>query len=525
MFPNSINRLWPHRYWKQTFEPYRLGLEGRLIHPDSAILGLAWSPTDTKFASASEDHSVRVWDVFTCSQHLQLDGHAGDCTSVDWHPSLSLLASGSRDTLVRTTAINNMLVMSWSLVAALCMQARIPRILCLSAVAQQCSTSSARLCVQIKLWDARSGTHVCTYHGHQERVNCVKFHWNGNWLLSGSKDTTCKLFELRMNRELQRFLGHNKEVSTLAWHPLQESLFVTGGTDDALMHWFVDSENAAAVSRDVHGGAVNDIAWHPLGHMLMSVGYDASIKFWTRGRPGDVLLGHLATSTHGPNQQVEAAPGNPAPAKDIAEAPIPGLAPKPPPPRPPPGPPPGPPRPPGGPPPGSGPGAGEQQQAQGAAGPAAAGVTAQQPARAASPAVQLPPGPPPLRPPQAQAGAFQPPAQPDATMLAAADGNNAAAAPPRKMGQQARGRMGQAARGRMGGSRMGAGAGEFSGRGADSGQGQGFSDGMGASGFGRGDLRGMGGRGRGGRYQDHDDDDGGGYRGSGYACFLQKLSK
>jgi polyadenylation factor subunit 2 len=90
------------RYWKQTFEPYRLGLEGRLIHPDSAIYDVAWAPADTKFATASEDHSVRVWDVYSCAQHLQLDAHAGDCTSVDWHPTLSLLASGSRDTLVRS---------------------------------------------------------------------------------------------------------------------------------------------------------------------------------------------------------------------------------------------------------------------------------------------------------------------------------------------------------------------------------------------------------------------------------------
>jgi WD domain, G-beta repeat len=83
-------------------------------------------------------------------------------------------------------------------------------------------------CMQVKLWDARSGVHVTTYHGHQDRVNVVKFHWNGNWLLSGGKDAVCKLFELRMNRELQRFVGHTKDITSVVWHPSQEALFSTG---------------------------------------------------------------------------------------------------------------------------------------------------------------------------------------------------------------------------------------------------------------------------------------------------------
>jgi WD40 repeat protein len=90
-----------YRYWKPTFEPYRLGLEGRQIHAEGGVTGIAWAPTDLKFASSSEDSSVRVWDMYDCKLHLQLPGHASDCTSVDWHGSLSLLASGSRDTLVR----------------------------------------------------------------------------------------------------------------------------------------------------------------------------------------------------------------------------------------------------------------------------------------------------------------------------------------------------------------------------------------------------------------------------------------
>lgn len=88
------------RYWLSTFQPHRLGLEGRTIHPDGGILDLAWAPSDTKFASASEDSTVCVWDLHTCKLQTRIEAHAGDCTSVHWHPTTSLLASCSRDTLV-----------------------------------------------------------------------------------------------------------------------------------------------------------------------------------------------------------------------------------------------------------------------------------------------------------------------------------------------------------------------------------------------------------------------------------------
>ena len=86
------------RYWKPTFEPYRLGLEGRVLHPDGAITDVAWAPTDTKFVTASTDHTLQVMDLHSCEQHVQMHGaHARDVRSVDWHPMQSLVASGSND--------------------------------------------------------------------------------------------------------------------------------------------------------------------------------------------------------------------------------------------------------------------------------------------------------------------------------------------------------------------------------------------------------------------------------------------
>jgi polyadenylation factor subunit 2 len=101
-----------------------------------ACLPLSFSPNSTKFASGSDDGVIKVWDFASTSEEAALKGaflpvlgaatlpprtvrvlmptrartfflrslllgHGGDVRSVDWHPTKGLLASGSRDSLVK----------------------------------------------------------------------------------------------------------------------------------------------------------------------------------------------------------------------------------------------------------------------------------------------------------------------------------------------------------------------------------------------------------------------------------------
>ena len=86
-----------------------------------------------------------------------------------------------------------------------------------------------------------------------------KWNMNGNWLLTGSRDHLLKVFDIRMMKELQTFRGHKKEATgtvitesttgmtmiitfcfqAVAWHPIHESLFASGGSDGSMMFWVV----------------------------------------------------------------------------------------------------------------------------------------------------------------------------------------------------------------------------------------------------------------------------------------------
>jgi len=227
------------KYWQSNMN----NLKAFQAH-EQPIRDISFSTSDLKFATCSDDGSIKIWDFARPVQGQEersLEGHGWDVRCMDWHPFLPIIASGSKDSLV-------------------------------------------------KIWDARSGKPLTTLHGHKNTINKVKWNRNGNWLLTGSRDQLAKLYDVRTMREFQTFRGHTKEITSIRWHPVHEDLFVTGTAGGALHFWIVDRSDAVVDIPSAHGSTVHDVDWHPVGHILVSSSQDNATKFWTRNRPGDWIV-------------------------------------------------------------------------------------------------------------------------------------------------------------------------------------------------------------------------------------------
>lgn len=77
------------------------------------------------------------------------------------------------------------------------------------------------------------------------------------------------------------------KILALAWHPVHEGLFASGGGDGSLGYWLVHNDKETILLEQAHDQAVWTLEWHPLGHILATGSNDNNTKFWARNRPGD----------------------------------------------------------------------------------------------------------------------------------------------------------------------------------------------------------------------------------------------
>ena len=231
---------------------------------DDACRSVTFAPTDVKFATCSDDGTVRVWDMYHNYNEPEriLKGHGSDVKVVDWHPEKGMLASGSKDS-------------------------------------QQ----------PVIMWDPRTGKPLTIIREHRNSVFDLSWNkHNGNWLATGSRDHLIKIYDIRMMKRLQDFRGHKREVCCLAWHPVHEGMLASGGWDGSLYFWSVGCEQEIGSFDTAHDSQVWSISWHPLGHILCSGSNDYTTKFWTRHRPGEDLsdMKFNRDSAAAPNKEVPA---------------------------------------------------------------------------------------------------------------------------------------------------------------------------------------------------------------------------
>lgn len=207
------------------------------------VEAVAVTPDGRRAVSASDDQTVRLWDLERGEELVTLRGHIDDVNDVALTPDGRFAISASADGTAR-------------------------------------------------VWDLDRGAFVQTLYGHGGAVNAVAATPDGRCALSGGADGSLRLWRLTDGTLLRTLDGHRDWIRGIAVAS-DGSRAVSAADDGVIKVWDLKAGSSVA-TLCAHEGALNDVTLVADGRLALAACADGRIQVWdlARGSLTHHLEGH-----------------------------------------------------------------------------------------------------------------------------------------------------------------------------------------------------------------------------------------
>ena len=249
------------------------------FNQNAPIDTIAISPNGKQFVTGGWDGRAVIWDRATGKEIRSLT-HGGDqVLAVDWSADGKWIVTGSND----------------------------------------------RRNGYIQLWNAANGERVERTFGsvngagesHVGPVLSISFSPNGQSIVSGSDDTTVRLWETATGKHVKLFFSHLGPIWDVEFDRKGKRIVSASGDGTAIV-WDI-ATGAAKAPFTGHDGPVYSAAFSPTGPEVATGGYDRRILIWNPGTLSEFNFDNLK-SPNGkvvPDQDSKALDGHTAPVRDV----------------------------------------------------------------------------------------------------------------------------------------------------------------------------------------------------------------
>ena len=198
------------------------------VQDDQTINSIAFSPSDSHFASGSANGTVKLWDMI---------GDYSEDPDYIKGPQHLCLAISEDGTLIAAESYDH----------------------------------------DIQIWTAETATTLCYLKGHNQSIEALVFSPNTKLIASGSSDTTVRLWDVERQSLRMVFSGQEKKVQAVAFSP-DSTVLAYGSTSRTLQFWHIPSGEGKAVC---HGDQwyIKTVVFSPDGRLAA-----------TGHQPGNVRL-------------------------------------------------------------------------------------------------------------------------------------------------------------------------------------------------------------------------------------------
>ena len=122
--------------------------------------------------------------------------------------------------------------------------------------------------------------------GHDNIINSLNFSSDNTRLISVSSDKTARIWDITSGSTLHTLQGHTERIIASAFSP-DNQLAVTGSDDHTLKLWQV-TDGSLQATLEGHSDKVKSVAFTPDGHYILSGSDDKTIRLWN-GKTGDFI--------------------------------------------------------------------------------------------------------------------------------------------------------------------------------------------------------------------------------------------
>jgi WD40 repeat protein/predicted Ser/Thr protein kinase len=285
-FANGVQRIsrvvskWEHqrpdlRGWEWYYLNALCHLETSTLRGhNQSVTALAASPDGYRLASASQDGTARVWDVFSGREFANFRTGTNELVAAALSPDGSQLAVAGRATVsvwdiktgkllrsvgCESNGIKAMFAISWS-------------------------PDGKRLAVGgwtnfLQVWDSETGERLLELPGHLDVVTSVAWNPGGSRLASGSWDGTVRVWDASTGTPLLGPLRHGDWVTSVSWS-FDSAELASACKDNNVSVWDAKSGNLLSRFR-AHGTVVQAVAYRPGKKQVATISnHDVQVRQW-----------------------------------------------------------------------------------------------------------------------------------------------------------------------------------------------------------------------------------------------------